>query len=1133
MMKKMIISLIILVLITIPGRYYYSKQIKTENSIRVAVVGPMSGQYAVNGESFVQGIQLCFQKMKCQYPSKNFPVIIDIFDDQNNAEKAYEVAKKIAKQNRHVAVIGHHFSSCSIRAGKIYKEIGIPAISPASTNILVTRNNQWYFRTIFNDYLQSIYLAIYVKEVLNKKQVSIIQEDQNYGAYLGKIFEEECRRSGLSIAFNRKFKVNDSDQNKRIQRIVKDLKDQKDTDILFLAMHSSEGIKFVKTIKNNGIDIPIITPDAFASKTFQKGFEKFAEDFENPGYYTNGIYVITPIIYDTANEAGQQFWNQYMSKYGREPGWHAAFAYDTAKVLYHTIIRSIDPDKRKLLNEERIAIRDALSKISSIDKSIKGVTGYNYYDVNGDSPKPVSVGVYKNGKIISAMNQLQVTGKISKQSRQTQNEPIMLDNQLLTKTRVVYTGVQINELSDININKLLFSIDCYLWFRFRGELNTEDIVFNNAAMPVFLKMISQQKSKDGINYHLYHLKGRFKADSFSYKLPFGKHLLGIAFHHKKHNRNQLIFVVDMIGMGINDQDALLSHINSATVLNPSYGWCADQVHFFQSVSEKSALGVPDYIDINCGVIKYSQFNLGVRIKRSKFGVNLLYEIFPGSFTVKLLIISSLIIICLGVMIRKQIIFQTYSNVVWIVQICCVFVALLTCEIFILNSMVDKTSMDNVRIFKRFFDILWWLIPAFCLNHAIKRFIWTPLENKTQRKIPTVARRFIAFIIILLATFGIVAFVFGERITGILATSGVFAMIIGLAVQVNISNIFSGIAMNVEKTFRTGDWVKIGDLNEGKVLDINWRCTRIQCRDNSIHNIPNSMVSDSEITNYTYPNNIYEHHFIIHIDPSHAPERVKKIILDALLSEKEINHNPLPFVRFKGTTEFSTMYGVFYCTDDYQLKTQTEELVWNRVFIHLKRAKINLAMQRHRIYMTSDVPIEEDETVQSINLLKEIELFKHFSEKDQTFISQRIKHHNFRSGQTIFRKGDNGDSLFIIVEGVVVITINKDGREIELGRLGAENIFGEMALLTGEPRSANVISLTETYLLEIGKDVIAPVIEAQPEISSLLGAVLTQRKKKNQSILANMESSNVQNDEIPKKIVSKILKYFGVKLDAEK
>jgi branched-chain amino acid transport system substrate-binding protein len=589
----------------------------------------------------------------------------------------------------------------------------------------------------------------------------------------------------------------------------------------------------------------------------------------------------------------------------------------------------------------------------------------------------------------------------------------------------------------------------------------------------------------------------------------------------------------MIGMRINDQEALLSHINSANVLNPSYGWRADQVNFFQSVSEKSALGAPEYIDINSSVIKYSQYNMGVRIKRSKFGVNLLYELFPGGFTVKLLIISTLVLLCLAIMIRKQIVFQTYSNSVWIVQICCVFVVLLTFEIFALNSMIDKTSMDNVRIFKRFFDILWWLIPAFCLNLAIKRFIWQPLETKTQRKIPTVARRFIAFIIILLSIFGIIAFVFDERITGILATSGVFAMIIGLAVQVNISNIFSGIAMNVEKTFRTGDWVKIGEVKEGKVLDINWRCTRIQCRDNSIHNIPNSLVSDSEITNFSYPNNIFEHHFIIHIDPSHAPERVKKIILDALLSIKEINQQPLPFVRFKGTTEFSTMYGVFYCTENYQLKTQTEEIVWNRVFIHLKRAKINLAMQRHRIYMTSDVPIEEDETAQSINLLKEIELFKHFSEKDQAFISQRIKHHNFRTGQTIVRKGDDGDSLYIIVEGVVVITINQDGREIELGRLGAENIFGEMALLTGEPRSANVLSLTETYLLEISKEVIAPIIEAQPEISSLLGAVLAQRKKKNQSILANMDSSDIQNEEIPKKIVSKILNYFGVKLGTEK
>jgi ABC-type branched-chain amino acid transport systems, periplasmic component len=195
---------------------------------------------------------------------------------KNNADKAYEAAKQIETQNRHVAVIGHHYSSCSIRAGKIYQKIGIPAISPASTNILVTRNNRWYYRTIFNDYLQSIYLAIYVKEVLQKKQVSIIQEDQQYGSYLGNVFEAECKRSGLSIAYNQTFSVHDPELDNRILNIVKDLKNHDQTDVIFLAMHSSEGVKFVKAIKDNHIDIPIITPDAFASQTFQKRLQSIS-----------------------------------------------------------------------------------------------------------------------------------------------------------------------------------------------------------------------------------------------------------------------------------------------------------------------------------------------------------------------------------------------------------------------------------------------------------------------------------------------------------------------------------------------------------------------------------------------------------------------------------------------------------------------------------------------------------------------------------------------------------------------------------------------------------------------------------------------------------------------------------------
>ena len=1128
MKKKFFIVLFIITLITLPV-IYYKKHVNKDEAIRIAVVGPMSGKYAVNGKSFVQGINLCFNHLAEIYSSNYIPINFDIFDDQNREEQADEMAKSIANKNRYVAVIGHHYSSCSIRAGDIYKKFKIPAISPASTNINVTLDNDWYFRTIFNDYLQSKYLAIYVKEVLHKKSVGIIHEDLKYGAYLGNVFESECRKLGISIAYKRGFIVSDFQQDKTMANIVNELEENKSIGILFLAMHSSEGIKLVKMIKDRHLKIPIITPDAFASQSFQKGFDSFEKEKEQPGFYTNGIYVITPIIYDTANEDGQRFRNEYIRSYGKEPGWHAAFAYDTAKVLYHAIARKIDPENRNPLKEERKAIRDELKNISNIEKSIKGITGYNYFNKHGDSPKPVSVGVYKHGKIISAMNQLQVLNITHATSELPKKDVIKIDNQRLTKTRVVYTGISINELSDINMNTLLFSLDCFLWFRFRGELDTENIVFDNAILPVGLKRISEKVSIDGINYHLYHLKGRFKADAFPYKLPFGKHSLGFSFHHKSLDRDHLIYVVDMIGMRMMDQKLLLSQINTTNVLNPSYGWTSDQVHLFQSISEESALGEPNYLDNNSGIITYSQFNIGVRIKRSQFGLNHLFELFPGDFTTKLLIISTMVLMVLSIIIRKRVLFHNYTNAIWSIQICFGYLTFLACEILILNGLIEKTSMENVRLMKQFFDILWWLIPAYCLNMAIKRFVWQPLENKTNRAIPTVAKRFVAFIIMMLSIFGIIAFVFDERITGLLATSGVFAMIIGLAVQMNISNIFSGIALNVERPFRTGDWVKIGDLPEGKVLDINWRSTRLRCRDNSVHHIPNSLVSDNDITNYSYPNEDYENNFMIHIDPSHAPDRVKKIILDALLSVKEINSVPLPFVRFKGTTEFSTMYGIFYSSNKYQLKNHIDEIVWNRVFIHLKRAGIHLAMRRHRIYMTSDVPLEEDETSKSLNLLKEIDLFKPFSDEDRSFISQRFRHHYYRANQMLVRQGDEGDSLFIIVEGVVSVSIVlEDQKEIEVARLGAENIFGEMALLTGEPRSASIRSLTDSHVLEISKQDIAPLIESQPELSTLLGEVLTQRKQITESILSNLATSEVQDVDIPKRIVAKILNYFGVK-----
>ncbi|MBF0126457.1 MAG: mechanosensitive ion channel, partial [Magnetococcales bacterium] len=156
------------------------------------------------------------------------------------------------------------------------------------------------------------------------------------------------------------------------------------------------------------------------------------------------------------------------------------------------------------------------------------------------------------------------------------------------------------------------------------------------------------------------------------------------------------------------------------------------------------------------------------------------------------------------------------------------------------------TVDNIVLV---FDILWWLVPAHLVVISLEHFIWTPLENRTSRKIPNVVRFFSSGMIYLMALFGVVAFVMGKTITSLLATSGMLAMIMGLAVQANLRDVFSGIVLNIERPFSIGDFVKIGNVI-GQVTDITWRTIRILASDGQSVSFPNGKTSDAEIHNWS-------------------------------------------------------------------------------------------------------------------------------------------------------------------------------------------------------------------------------------------------------------------------------------------
>ncbi|MBF0467757.1 MAG: ABC transporter substrate-binding protein [Desulfamplus sp.] len=932
----------VFILLVLPVITLVNLSTKESENIHIAVVSPISGPNSSNGKSVIQGTRLYFDALNQAGGINGKKIILDMYDDEDDAEKAEAKALEIIKDSRAIAVIGHESSSCSISGGKIYSQHQIPAISPTSTDVMVTKGNEWYFRTTFNNNFQGRFLANYIVTGFETKTISIIHEDLAYGANLASIFKKTYENMGGDVRHIWDYEVKDEKLDVRLKQIVDELKiNSGNAGSIFLALHPPEGFKLIKLIRDNDIKNPVIFAAGIDSPEFLKQFDQYPEERSNPGYYTNGMYAASGIIFDTADENVQAFMESYHLKYNEEANRRAAFSYDAAKVLHKALVNAGITGKPGDLKDDRRKIREYIASIDTPVDAVEGVTGFTYFNENGDPSKPISMGIFKNQKLISAPIQIQeirYPNEIPDFEEALKEERVVLiDNKYMYKTNVVYTGIKINKLTEIDTDALSFMADFHIWFRYYGNIQPQKIEFLNAVEPVEIGSPVDEKITDRITYHLYHVKGRFMMDSFTDRRIFGEHVLGIGFRHQEIPRSNLIYVTDILGVGLTE--SLKEKIRKSQALSPEYGWTVSRVAFYQGIAEKESLGNPDYLNIESGIVDYSRFNIGIRIEKVEFRIrrNIPFELAKYLSGICIVIVSLLFLI--GRKIKRLLKIKLFL----FIQAISVFLFLLSSEMILLQLLIEKTESERLQLIVQIFDILWWVIPALFLISAIEQFVWNPLEKRANRSIPDLVRKSVAFIIWMLAFFGIIAFVFDQKITSLLATSGIIAMIIGLAIQINIANIFSGIAINIERPFRIGDWIKINDLSEGNVVDITWRTTRIRTKSNNILSIPNSMASEAVIQNYNYPDDTYLISIRIHVDPVHPPEQIEKILLDAMLSSEGVLS---AVVRFN-FGDWSDEYLAIFKVRDYAKMLSYKHVIAKKIWIALNRAKIVPVIHMHR------------------------------------------------------------------------------------------------------------------------------------------------------------------------------------------
>lgn len=1099
------------------------------NVIRLAFVGPMSGEGRSEGRLMSQALKLYLEQYNEAGGLNGMRVELDIFDDMNNAEEARRQAQRIAEENSHLAVIGHWYSSASVSGGEVYKEHEIPAVTPGSVDPQITEDNPWYFRSIYNANLPARFLANYIDTIMDVENVSIIYDTDAYGLSMALPFMNEIEKIDLNLKYKWHFNSASPDKEEQIARIVEELSEvREDAGTVFVPVYAEDAVRIVKRIKDLKIDNQIIGPSSFSEDTFIHGFEDFPKEVLNPGHYTNNILVLVPLLFEVANREAQIFLDDFTEQYGSTPSWASAFAYDSANVLLTSALMagiSGDPGQ---LQDDREKLRDYMADLRKPEDAIPGITGLNYFDNQRNAQKPITLCQFRNNHLTSALVQLQSIqnpGSIYRlEEEQGNGRVVLIDDQYMYKTEIIYTGMEISGITDFNPVEKKHTVHFDIWFRYQGDFDPEDLEFVNALEPVELGEPVEREIGE-INYLKYSTKGVFSIDYLEKPDRYNEHALGLSIKHSLLDRYNIIFIPDLAGMYIDKAHSYIDKLLKKNIAVQGRDWSFSNAFLYQEMVQEHSKGNPRYLNYPGSTADFSQLNFSVIINRSGFDLGDFIpagtEIYVVLLTFVLLIVS---VIMYGRNNRRN--NMSLTRLFFVVKIPFFAAFLMSLEIFLAN-MAIRMGMANITMISMNFSVIWYLLAAYLGSQAVTLFVWKPIERKTGKEIPKVLKQVVAFIIYAIAFFLVVAFVLQREVTALVATSGVLTAVVGLAIQANISDIFSGIAINMESPFQVGDWIKVGS-DEGKVIDITWRTTRIQNGSGNMVMIPNSNISGAVIMNYHMPQSKYWFGFTVHVSSEHRPDEVEKLLQDAVSAVKEVEE---PWVIFTGLTDWSADYWVYFWIENYGNRFTIQNRVWIKVWTVLNRAGIKPAIKQQDIHMYKGIRERiGDKTSDPYAVLNDIDIFKPFSDEDKRALAGTMKPEHYITGESIVSQGDEGDSMFIITEGVVSIEVHtEDGKNLEVARLSVGDFFGEMSLLTGCPRTATVRAMTSLRVFEITKSDINPLIQKNSDISEKLSQVLTERKMSTQQAVESSHKNGIKEkkETMYKNILKGIKNFFGI------
>jgi len=407
----------------------------------------------------------------------------------------------------------------------------------------------------------------------------------------------------------------------------------------------------------------------------------------------------------------------------------------------------------------------------------------------------------------------------------------------------------------------------------------------------------------------------------------------------------------------------------------------------------------------------------------------------------------------------------------------------------------ELAMSDIPRYQSVLQSIQTIVVLICLAQLVNYLVIDVyLRIHTSREVPSLIRDAIRLVVYLAAGIISLRLVFKIDVSAIVTTTTVITATIAFAMQSTLANALSGFSIQTDNMLERQNWISIKEKNIfGEIINVGFRYTTLRNLENYLILVPNSVIMQSVITYHGNQRTEYKPALQVDVMLGYdmPPESAKALLLQAARDEPDILRNPEPLVRLMALNDSGITYQLKFCIADPSGRGHVYDSIYSRVWYAVNRAGYSFPFP-HRQIISSEAKQPFEFSRQHIaDELRNAELFTILDEETITSLADHATIDVFGPGEVVVRQGDAGSSLFLVLKGTLQVSVN----EVTVGSIHEDSFFGEMSLLTGEPRSATVRAFTEVWLAEVTKELLEPIFACNPGVLEMLSNILAEREER--------------------------------------